>query len=489
VSGELLFHVSGSIASAAEPIGLAEAGLRERDDLQEWVLNHPQILGDGVRVVTFEFDRWEAGRGAHPLDRLDVLGLGDDGRLVVAELKRDVAPDTVYSQAIKYAAMASRFDVQTLAEQHARYLSRQGAHVSSEQAWQQLVDHAPDLDESTLRTPRIVLLARDFTTQVTAAAVWLNEMGLDVTLIRFQAYRAEDRIVLTVGQILPVPKVEDFTVAPQRAEARNSGSSARAGQRESSATRRLVDAGAVADGRIFTLRPMRAQESILTRLNEWLAEDARRGIASWRQDPYKPLVWQLDGQAYTPGGLVRVIIAAATGEERSVEGTRWWIDPDGFDLVELAAPLAGGRSLLYREFWERLIEQAAAQHPDWRISTAPAQNWIQIPSGYRLAYWSLSFASGPRLRSEFYLEAGLTTADERYGQLAQHAADIDVAYGSPLSWEPLPNRKACRVADYLPGVVEHTDAHDAYIRWMIDTQDRLRTAIAAAAPAVAWMSS
>jgi len=34
---------------------------------------------------------------------------------------------------------------------------------------------------------------------VTAAAVWLNEMGLDLTLIRFQAYRAADRVMLTVG--------------------------------------------------------------------------------------------------------------------------------------------------------------------------------------------------------------------------------------------------------------------------------------------------
>lgn len=35
---------------------------------------------------------------AEPRDRLDVLGLGSDIRLVVAELKRDVAPDPLYSR-------------------------------------------------------------------------------------------------------------------------------------------------------------------------------------------------------------------------------------------------------------------------------------------------------------------------------------------------------------------------------------------------------
>jgi RecB family endonuclease NucS len=96
------------------PVTLATAGLRERTDLQEWVRAHPEILGPGVRIVTYEFDRWVSGSGSHG-DRLDLLGLAEDGRLVLAELKRDGAPDTVEMQAIKYAAYASRFGVETLA--------------------------------------------------------------------------------------------------------------------------------------------------------------------------------------------------------------------------------------------------------------------------------------------------------------------------------------------------------------------------------------
>jgi hypothetical protein len=61
---ERVFTVTGSAASPAQPISLAEAGLRERSDLQEWVVAHPEILGDGVLVVTFEFDRWQAFSGA-----------------------------------------------------------------------------------------------------------------------------------------------------------------------------------------------------------------------------------------------------------------------------------------------------------------------------------------------------------------------------------------------------------------------------------------
>jgi hypothetical protein len=156
---ERVFTVSGAAATPAALITLAEAGLRERDDLQEWVLAHPEILGPGVLIVTFEFDRWLSGPGDRERDRLDVLGLDPDGRFVVAELKRDKAPDTVEMQAVKYAAMASRFTEDTLVSQHARFLSRGGAVVGEETARQRLVEHAGELDPLTLRRPRIVLVA------------------------------------------------------------------------------------------------------------------------------------------------------------------------------------------------------------------------------------------------------------------------------------------------------------------------------------------
>jgi uncharacterized protein DUF4268 len=345
------------------------------------------------------------------------------------------------------------------------------------------------MDETTLRRPRIVLLARDFPTQVTAAAVWLNEMGLDVALIRFQAYRAVEQIVLTVSQMLPVPDVEEFTVAPQRAAARMVSDPDRERQRESTATRRLADADAVKEGTPFTLRPYGTlPESVRTPLQAWLAEDPRRATATWRNDPVRPLLWEADGQPYTPGGLVRAITQASTGEGRAVEGTRWWTDPDGFDLVELAAPYSGNRAPLYQEFWGLLLDHFSEVRPDWPLPKVSKQNWIDLPSGYRLAVWSLSFARGRRLRSEFYLEGGTSGADSRYHELEASAAQINAAYGSPLCWEPLPGKKACRIADYHDGEIERREEHEQYIDWFTTSQDRLRAAVAAAVPTVAWLS-
>lgn len=216
MTGELVYSVQGTSAQPMRVSTLAAAGLRERDHLQEWVLANPEILGDDVLVVTSEFDQWFSKEGRDP-DRLDVLGLGQDGRLVVTELKRDMTPDLVTMQAINYASRASRFTPDMLADAFLSFhRGRPHAVGTSDDALSRLQVHAPMLSADTLRNPRIVIVAGDFTPKVTSAAVWLSERGIDISLTRVQAYSMEEGHVITVSRVWPVPQAEDFVVSPSR---------------------------------------------------------------------------------------------------------------------------------------------------------------------------------------------------------------------------------------------------------------------------------
>lgn len=218
MSDEMVFQVHGTSAVPAREISLAAAGLRERDHLQEWVLTNPDILGPDVLVVTSEFDRWMSKDGKEP-DRLDVLGLGPDGRLVVAELKRDKAPDYVTTQAINYAARASRFSLEDLADVYVSFTrGADDAPTTTDEALAALTAHAPALSTDTLRNPRISLVAGSFPAAVTSAAVWLTEQGVDMTLIQVRAYEWGDQHAITVSRVWPVADVEDYVVAPARRE-------------------------------------------------------------------------------------------------------------------------------------------------------------------------------------------------------------------------------------------------------------------------------
>lgn len=135
-----LFVIQGNAASVAEPALLSDAGIRERQDLQEWVIAHPEVLGDDVLIVTAEFDRWESDSGGVAKERLDLLGLDPSGRLVVVELKRDEEP-RIRIKAITSTALVSDFTEETLADVHADFANRRGSQTSQDDALTRLRDH------------------------------------------------------------------------------------------------------------------------------------------------------------------------------------------------------------------------------------------------------------------------------------------------------------------------------------------------------------
>ena len=57
-------------------------GLKERRHIQEWVADHPVILGEELMIIGKEFSGFDKTN-----ERLDLLGVDKDGKLVVIELK------------------------------------------------------------------------------------------------------------------------------------------------------------------------------------------------------------------------------------------------------------------------------------------------------------------------------------------------------------------------------------------------------------------
>lgn len=215
-SGEVLLSISegGDSAVAVGVTTLETAGLMERTHLQEWVVAHPAILGPGVKIVAVEYAAWVVAGDAQRT-RLDVLGLDTDGRLVVAELKRGIAPDTVEMQVIKYAALASRFRLDTLATAHSAFCTLRGSAMTQEQAAEALQAHAELVSDESLANPRVVVVAQGFSPVVISSVVWLAERGVDLSLVRFQPYEhSSGEVFVTFSQIYPLPDISKSIVAP-----------------------------------------------------------------------------------------------------------------------------------------------------------------------------------------------------------------------------------------------------------------------------------
>ncbi|MFJ5078722.1 AIPR family protein [Streptomyces sp. NPDC088553] len=89
----------------------------------------------------------------------------------------------------------------------------------------------------------------------------------------------------------------------------------------------LVDYGRIADGTPVRLRLSNKPE--IDALTPWLAEDPRRGQATWVNDRTRCLVWAVDGRAYSPTRLVLNLYELAGWDEApvAVQGpARWTLD-------------------------------------------------------------------------------------------------------------------------------------------------------------------
>ena len=145
------------------------------------------------------------------------------------------------------------------------------------------------------------------------------------------------------------------------------------------------------------------------------------------------------------------------------------------------AHAAGGKGALYVQFWEKLLERIAAEHSDWtRSSHRGPHNWITLKSPISGTGINSSFALNSRLRHELYIDTGDGEEnDSIFGRLSARKAEIEASYGRALSWEELPAKRACRVADYKDGCdVTQTDDWDDQIAWLIDAGIRLRRSLA-----------
>lgn len=193
----------------------SELGFREREHLQEWLANLPSALGEELLIVQKEFDGFDDTR-----ERLDLLALDKDGRLVVIENKLDDTGRDVTWQAMKYAAYVSTMEKGQIVEIYQRYLDRWCGGGNAVERICTFLD-VDTIEEAVLNsgeTQRILMIAAQFRKEVTATALWLRSHGINVQCFKVTPYAFREELFLHVQQIIPMPEAEEFMISIARKE-------------------------------------------------------------------------------------------------------------------------------------------------------------------------------------------------------------------------------------------------------------------------------
>lgn len=173
--------------------------IKERFDIQEWIDGTPEILGEDLLVISKELIL-PSGR------RLDLLALDKAGALVVIELKRDDSGYDAEWQAIKYASYCSSFSQDEIYKYFAEYLGTDAddAQVRIEE----VVNCEP---EDLNQKQRIILVSKEFHSEVISAVLWLRESEINIECIRLTPHLDEQsNLFINPEIIIPLPEAKDY---------------------------------------------------------------------------------------------------------------------------------------------------------------------------------------------------------------------------------------------------------------------------------------
>jgi len=347
-----IYELSSDAIRAIPTTTFAEAQVLERQHLQRVLREKVETVAPGAMVLAEEFGEWEASKR-----RIDLLALDSHANLVVIELKRDEDGAHMELQALRYAAMVSTMTFARAVEVHQRYLTKLGREGDARGAILHHLEWEEPREEEFAQDVRIVLVSANFSTEITSTVMWLNERDLDIRCVRVQPYRLDDRILLDVQQIIPLPEAASYQVQLKEKATEARASSKAAGKGPDFTRYDLHIGGTVHQAqwkrRMAYLAVRAALERGVTR--EALPVPARKWLV-------------VDGQAGTREEFLERV-RAKLGPDKFFEERRWFLD-DGELFHDATSTFAlsnqwGGPDVL------PMIDQIAEAYPDLHISYEP----------------------------------------------------------------------------------------------------------------------
>lgn len=164
-----------------------------------------------------------------------------------------------------------------------------------------------------------------------AVATAIDDLYTDRSQIRavcsdvVRCHEVADRVLAGATENAQVASRDRYRRAPAQRK-----------RRRPNAVSVLIDKAALSEGDALTLTTAYPLET--EALRGWLAEDPKRGRASWVPHRTKPILWAADGKRYSPSGLISCMWELAQWEQRPIanQGTARWVTSSGESLADLA---------------------------------------------------------------------------------------------------------------------------------------------------------
>lgn len=190
--------------------------------IEEWVRKNPKLLCDkdeNIKIISKQ-QIYETRK------RSDLVAIDDAGRIVVIEIKRDVAEPMTEFQGIRYASSYLYSSYDEICGLYAQYLKDNKAEFGLEEGQDFVAEARKEIEnlcgenaaDAFNNNQRIILVSREFSHDLISAVQWLILKGIDIKCIALTAYKDSQGLLIVPQVILPTPEISENIVRVRQAE-------------------------------------------------------------------------------------------------------------------------------------------------------------------------------------------------------------------------------------------------------------------------------
>lgn len=155
--------------------------------LEDLIVRRPNLLGRGMALVGRQVQT-EGGP-------LDLLGIDQDGRVVVFELKRGMLTREAVAQILDYTSDLAEKGEEQLARLIETNSGRDGIPAIEDFAdW--YAGQYPDSEGALAQPPRMVLVGLGVDERARRITSFLTQRGVEIEFLTFHAFRSGDRLLM-----------------------------------------------------------------------------------------------------------------------------------------------------------------------------------------------------------------------------------------------------------------------------------------------------
>lgn len=188
-----------------------DEGIYEKQ-IHQALITEIDVISNNLMVISSEFCDWQGSNR-----RIDILAIDTDGKLVVIEVKRTLTGDFSDLQAIRYASMISTMTFDQVVDLNAQFkeIDRALARDNIRDFLEQSKFSDDEFSEAEInfgQDVQIYLISQEFSQELTTSVLWLRQKNIDIRCIKLNLYKFEQKFIVDVDKIIPLPEAEEYMV-------------------------------------------------------------------------------------------------------------------------------------------------------------------------------------------------------------------------------------------------------------------------------------